>query len=98
MQSVIRPAPSQLFAQIGRFAGHVFCGTVGFVILALPAITLSLAAHYLAQTFVSEGVILVLLWLHYFLLGVDALMFVAYILVSIYAAVIELIRFVRDPW
>src|SRR4051794_29767115 len=69
---------------IGHFAGHVMAGTLGFIVLAIPASCLSIAAHYLAELPVSTFVTEVLLWLHFFLFGVDTIMFVAYILVSIY--------------
>jgi hypothetical protein len=88
-----RPKLSTL---LGRFAGHVVIGTGGFVILAVPAILLSLAAHHLRETAVSEIVIWVLLAVHYFLLAVDALVFVAYILISLYSAGVALVRYVRD--
>ena len=68
-----KAAPANLFTQIGHFVGHVFAVTAGFIILAIPAVGFSLAAHYLKDTFVSETVILVLVWLHYFILGMDAI-------------------------
>ncbi len=89
----VRPKMSSL---LGHFVGHVFLGTVGFIALAIPPILLSLAVYYLKETYVSETVISVLLGLHYFLLGVDALVFVAYILVSLYDAAKELIRYVKS--
>lgn len=91
-QEPITPALPELIAQ---FAGHVFFGTLGFIILAIPAITLSLLAHYLEDTFISIIVIWILISLHYFIFIVDAAMFVAYITVSIYAAARELRRHVR---
>jgi hypothetical protein len=91
-------APEQLSLSrlIGHFVGHVWLGTGGFIALAIPAILLSLAAHYLEKTVVSPIVIDVLLSLHYLLLFVDAGMFVAYIAVSIYDAVRELTRYVKS--
>jgi hypothetical protein len=44
---------------------------------------------------VSSFVVEVLLWVHYSLLVVDTAMFAAYILVSIYGAAKELIRYVK---
>jgi hypothetical protein len=79
---------------IGHFVGHVVLGTVGFVALAIPAVLLSAAAHYLDMLPVSRIVVEVLLWVHYSLLVVDTGMFAAYILVSIYGAAKELIRYV----
>jgi hypothetical protein len=38
-----RPKLSHL---IGHFVGHVVLGTVGFITLAIPAVLLSVAAHY----------------------------------------------------
>jgi hypothetical protein len=43
-----RPKLSSL---IGHFVGHVFLGTVAFIALAIPAILLSIAAHYLDPGF-----------------------------------------------
>jgi hypothetical protein len=45
-----RPKLSNL---IGHFVGHVFLGTIGFLALAIPAISLSIAAHYLSEIQVS---------------------------------------------
>jgi hypothetical protein len=89
------PGRPKLSTLIGHFVGHVCLGAVGFLVLAVPAILFSLAAHYLEQIPVSAVVIHVFLWIHYSLLIVDALMFVAYILVSLYAAAKELIRYVK---
>lgn len=94
MQTEGGPEQPKLATLIGHFVGHVCLGTVGFVALAIPAILLSLAAHYLEQTPVSLFVIDVLLGIHYFLLSVDSVVFAAYILVSIYEAAKELLRFV----
>jgi hypothetical protein len=80
---------------IGHFVGHVALGMLGFIVLAIPAVCLSIAAHYLAEAPVSRFVIEVLLWVHYSLLIVDTVMFAAYILVSIYGATKELIRYAR---
>jgi hypothetical protein len=87
-----RPKLSSL---IGHFVGHVFLGTVAFVALAIPAVLLSIAAHYLSEIPVSVLVINILLGLHYFLLVIDALTFVAYILVSVYDAGKQLVRYVK---
>jgi hypothetical protein len=80
---------------IGHFVGHVALGTLGFVAVAIPAVCLSIAAHYLAWVPVSPFVIEVLVWVHYSLLVVDTIMFAAYILASIYGAAKELLRYVR---
>lgn len=80
---------------IGRFAGHVFLGVAGFLVLAIPAVILSLAAYYLDQTGVSRFIIVGLLIVHYFIFVVDAIMFVAYIAVSMYAAAVELVDYVK---
>jgi hypothetical protein len=80
---------------IGHFVGHVALGTLGFIVLAIPAVCLSIAAHYLAEVPVSQFVIEVLLLVHYSLLIIDTMMFAAYILVSIYGAAKELLRYVR---
>jgi hypothetical protein len=80
---------------ISHFVGHVCLGALGFIVLAIPAILFSLAAHYLEQTPVSTMVIDVFLGLHYFLLAVDTAYFSAYIVVSVYDAVKELIRYAK---
>lgn len=80
---------------ISHFVGHVCLGALGFIVLAVPAILFSLAAHYLGQIPVSTMVIDVFLGLHYFLLAVDTAYFSAYIMVSIYGAVKELIRYAK---
>jgi hypothetical protein len=89
-----RPKLSTL---VGHFVGHLCLGTVGFVTLAIPPIILSWAAYYLDETHVSAAVIDVLLGVHYFLLGVDVLVFVAYISLSVYDAARELILYVKSP-
>lgn len=94
LAATVRPTMSSL---VGHFVGHVFLGTVGFVVLAIPPILLSIAAYSLKETtHVSETVFSVLVDVHYFLLGVDTLVFVAYILVSMYGAAIELCRYVKS--
>ena len=95
MQGNGGPGRPKLSSLIGHFVGHVALGTLGFVALAIPAIILSIAAHYLAETPVSTFVINVLLFIHYSLLVIDTVMFAAYVLVSIYDAVKELIRYVK---
>jgi hypothetical protein len=80
---------------IGHFVGHVALGTLGFVVLAIPAVCLSVAAHYLAEVPVSPFVIEILLGVHYSLLVIDTAMFAAYILVSIYGAAKELLRYAK---
>ena len=95
MQGDNGPEAPRLSALIGHFVGHIWLGTLGFVALAIPAILLSLAAHYLEQTAVSAFVIDVLLGIHYSLLVIDTVMFAAYIVVSIYHAATELVRYVK---
>ena len=80
---------------VGHFAGHVVLGALGFICVAIPAILFSILAHYLHQIPVSDIVISVLVDIHYLLLGVDTVVFVAYILVSLYVTAVELIRYVR---
>jgi hypothetical protein len=85
----------KLSTLIGHFVGHVALGTLGFIALAIPAVLLSMAAHYLTETGASVFVIDVLLGIHYFLLVVDTVMFTAYISVTIYDAARELTRYVK---
>jgi hypothetical protein len=95
MQGDSGAVPLKLSTLIGHFVGHVFLGTAGFIALAIPAIIFSLSAHYLSETYVSGLVIDILLGIHYLLLGIDTVVFVAYILVSVYAAGRELTRYVK---
>lgn len=89
------PARPRLSTLIGNFVGHVALGTLGFVALAVPAVLLSIAAHYAPEFHVSKFVINVLLGIHYSLLVIDTGMFAAYMLVSIYHALKELYRYVK---
>jgi hypothetical protein len=89
------PVHPKLSHLLGHFTGHVMLGTAGFIALAIPPIILSLAAHYLEETPISSFVIDVLLVIHYFLLVVDALLFVSYILAAGYDTAIELIGYVK---
>ena len=95
MQGDGGPGQPKLSSLIGHFVGHVSLGAVGFIALAIPAILFSLAAHYLQEIPVSPLVIDVFLGIHYSLLVIDTGMFAAYILVSIYGAAKELIRYVK---
>lgn len=81
---------------IGHFVGHVCLGVVGFIALAIPAILLSIAAHYLQQIAVSAVVIQILLAIHYILIVIDTIMFAAYMTVAIYDAAKELVQYARD--
>ncbi len=81
---------------IGHLVGHVCIGVVGFIALAIPAVLFSVAAHYLEGTVVSPVVVNVLVGLTYFVLGIDTLTFVLYILFSVYLAARELIGYVKD--
>jgi hypothetical protein len=87
-----RPKPSSL---IFYFVGHVWLGAIGFIALAIPAVFLSISAHYLEIFPVSPFVVDVLLGIHYLLLVVDATYFVYYIMVSTYDALRKLTRYMR---
>jgi hypothetical protein len=90
------PARPELSSLIGHFVGHVCIGFVGFVALAIPAVLFSLAAHYLEGTTVSRVVVDVLVDLTYFMLGVDTLTFVLYVLFSMCLAARALFLYMRD--
>jgi hypothetical protein len=87
---------SRLKSQLGLFAGHIFFGTFALIILALPALILSMTAVYLRTVHGAEFIVFMLVGLHYFLFCVDVIVFVAYILVQLYAVARELIRYVKS--
>lgn len=95
MQGNGSPEQPKFSTLIGHFVGHVCLGSVGFIVLAIPAILFSLAAHYLDQLPVSPIIVNVFLGIHYVLLIIDTGMFAAYISVSVYDAARELIRYVK---
>jgi hypothetical protein len=88
-----RPKPSNL---TGHFVGHVLFGAVGFVALAIPAVLFSIAAHYLATLPVSTLIINVLIGAHYVLFAIDIAYFGTYIIISVYGAAKELIRYAKS--
>lgn len=96
MQGDGGPPQPTLSRLLGHFVGHVCIGLVGFVALAIPAILFSLAAHYLEGTAVSHVVVDVLVGLTYFMLGVDTVTFVLYVLFSMGIAARALFRYTRD--
>lgn len=81
---------------IGHFVGHVLFGALGFAVLAVPAILFSIAAHYLVALPVSSFIINVLIGAHYLLFAIDTAYFAAYIMISVYGAAKELIRYAKD--
>jgi hypothetical protein len=91
--SLARPSLAKL---VGHFVGHVWLGTVGFIAIAIPAVSLSLAAHYLQYLPVSPLIVNVLYDIHYLLFGLDAVMFAAYLAASTLSAVKELARYVKS--
>ena len=95
MQGDDVPGNPKLSSVVGRFVGLVCLAAVGFVVLAIPAILFALAAHYLEGFSVSVLIIQILLWIHYVLLVIDTSMFAAYVLIAIYDAATELIRYVK---
>jgi hypothetical protein len=88
-----RSSPSRL---ISHFVVHVWLITGGFVALAIPAILLSLAAHYLKRLPVAPLVVNVLYGIHYLLFGLDTVMFGAYLAASSLSAVRELAHYVKS--
>ena len=87
----------KLSTQLGLFSGHIFFGTLAFIILALPAVILSMSANYLRSSAPgAEFIVFMLVGLHYLLFVLDVAVFVAYISVQVYAAAIELIRYVKS--
>jgi hypothetical protein len=87
---------SRLKSQLGLFAGHIFFGTFALIILAVPALILSMMAVYLGSIHGTEFLVFMLVGLHYFLFFVDVMVFVAYILIQLYAIARELIRYVKS--
>jgi hypothetical protein len=96
MPEEIGRSPLKLSTQLGLFSGHIFFGTFAFIILACPAVILSMMASYLRSATGVEFIVSVLVGLHYLLFGLDVVVFVAYIFVQLYAAAIELIRYVKS--
>ncbi len=95
MQGDGGPAQPKLSSLIGHFAGHVCIGFIGFVALAILAILFSLAAHYLEETVVSPAVVHVLVGLTYFVLGVDTVTFILYVLFSMYLTARALLGYMK---
>jgi hypothetical protein len=77
---------------IARFAGHVFSGTVMFLLIAIPAICLHLLISFVPWPRDSEYLRAGLILLEYTIFGIDALVFVAYLIISGYRFVRELLR------
>jgi hypothetical protein len=69
---------------IVRFAGHVFAGTIILLIVAVPAMIIHLLV-YVATSLPDVLYILIgFRILEYVVFGIDALTFVAYLIVSAY--------------
>jgi hypothetical protein len=95
MQSSQGTTRLSLSTVVGHFTGHVLIGTIGFVMLAIPAIALSLMANYLAEMAIAPIVTKIFIGLHYFLLIIDSIVFIAYMVVSLYYAAVELIALMK---
>jgi hypothetical protein len=75
---------------IARFGGHAFAGTVIFLIIAIPAIALHGLIYLIARLPDYELVVLGLKLLEYFIFGIAAATFVAYLVVSAYRLIREM--------
>lgn len=76
---------------IAQFAGHVFSGTIMLVIMLMPALAVDFAVH--AYVIPVHNVVLyyVFVTLEYAILLIDSAVFLAYLVVSAWRLVQELL-------
>ena len=67
---------------IFEFLNHTFVGTIIFIIIAIPAIALSILVDYLKLIQVQAFTIQVLALLEHAILMIDAAFFISYFLIS----------------
>jgi glycerol-3-phosphate acyltransferase PlsY len=77
---------------ISRFAGHVFSGAVMVLLIAVPAVLLHLLLLFYTMSGGAGDAYLALGFtvLEWIIFGVDAFVFVAYLLVSAYRLIREM--------
>lgn len=80
------------WAPIVHFAAHTFVGTVCFLIIALPAVGLSLFVKLFSGAGVSEFTVSVLTFTEHAILLIDAVLFVTYIGATAFKAGKEMFR------
>ena len=77
---------------IGRFLGHILTSTTIFVIIALPAVGLSFLIAYLEGVGVSGPTLVILTFLKYAILVLDVFLCAAYLSISAFKAVREMLK------
>jgi hypothetical protein len=75
---------------IARFAGHVFAGSMILLIVAVPAVLLHALVYSVRWRADFQYVVAGLKMLEYAIFVIDALTFVAYLLVSAYRLIREM--------
>lgn len=70
------------WAPIVHFAGHTVGGSIIFIIIAMPAIGLSLLVEFLGENGIPQFTITVLTILEHTILVIDAVLFVIYLVVT----------------
>jgi hypothetical protein len=79
-------------APVAHFAAHALVGSLVFVVIALPALGLSLLVHWLESRGAAGYVISVLTALEYVIVTIDAIAFTWHLLYSTYKAFKESIQ------
>lgn len=80
-----------IWTPVVHFAGHAIVGTILFLIVALPAVLLSLVVHGLEAAHIDGFTVEVLKFLDHAILIADAGLFVAFL-------VITFIKALREMW
>jgi hypothetical protein len=84
------PHSKPWYAPLVHFTAHTFVGSAIFLIILCPAVFLGWLVHKLEQFHVSEFTVTVLLFLEHSILVVDALLFLAYLVVTSISAIKEM--------
>lgn len=82
MNKINQQKQNQWWMPVVHFAAHTLVGSVLFLIVAAPAVGLSLLVHALANVSVDGFTILVLKFLEHAILCADSLLFAAYMVVT----------------
>ncbi len=72
--------PKGWWHPLWRFAVHSVVGSALFVVIAVPAVLLSLAVNWLEAKQIATGIVTGLKVAEYFLFGVDLLLFAWFVL------------------
>lgn len=76
---------------LADFAGHVFGGSALFLVIAVPAVALSLGVKYLSQIGIAPFTLKVLELLDDSIVVVDATLYMAYLVTTAFKALREMI-------